>query len=87
MINFTRLLQPMSNCVFKQLIPNHRAVTNRVNATTGCAQIRVNFHPIDQQMNCFRLEIDITVESEEVSILRDNHFSFRRSIQLHYAVS
>lgn len=46
--------------------PTH---ANGVNATTGGSNLLVLLHPVDQKLYCRRFEVDVAIESKNVSIV------------------
>jgi hypothetical protein len=41
------------------------------------AQIGIVLHPIDQQMDCFRLKVNVAIKSQEKRVLCNDPFPFR----------
>ena len=81
------LLQPMANGVFEQLIPDHWARANGVNATACRSQVLVLLHEIHQQCDSRWLEVDVSVKGEQVRVLRQDLLAVHRNGQLHELVT
>ena len=69
---FCRLLQPMPNGVLEHLVPNDRSRADWVNATTGSAGLHVLFQSVRQQSHSIRLEVHISVQSQNKRVFRLN---------------
>lgn len=81
------LLEPMTNGVLEFLVPYQRTRTNRMDTTAGSSQILVFLHQIDQELYGCRLEVDVTVQSEEEGVLGYDFFTVDAYGELHESVT
>ena len=84
---FSGLLQPMTNGILEELIPDHRARANGVDAPACRAQVLVLLHQVDEQADGRRLEVDVAVQGEDVCVLGKDLLAVDADGELHEPVA
>ena len=82
-----RLLQPVTDGILKELVPDHGSRSDGVDSTTSRSEVPVLLHQVDQQVDGRGLEVDVSVQGEDVGVLGQHFLAIHGNGQLHKTMS
>ena len=73
----------MYKCIRRAEASDKRTIADRMDTSASSSQIAILFHQVNQQLHRVRLEIDITIQRQQIRVLRHHFLPFDRNRQFH----